>query len=206
MNNKTFIIVIAILIIVSIIGFKAYMPARFDIASRIKVSDFPMEIGEWKAEEIQLSERDYEILETRNLFVRDYKNQAGDSVVLYVIYSEDNRKVSHPPEICLTGGGLTIINKKPIQLTNTIKANKLTMEKKDFLELVAYWYKAGGFYTDSYLKQQLKVVTSRILGRRTAGAMIRLTTVIKEGKEDAALALLKKFGSQVEPLLAKYVP
>src|SRR4030043_2147656 len=162
MNNKTFVIVVLVLVAVSVIGMISYLPTRFDITSKIKVSDFPMEIGEWKATDMPLSERDYEILETRNLFIRDYKNKKGDSVYLYVIYSEDNRKVSHPPEVCLMGSGVNILDKSLIDVTDDINANKLIVEKGDSRQLVVYWFKAGKLYTDKYIKQQLKVVVDRM--------------------------------------------
>ena len=206
MNNKTFIIVVCILIGISIIGLIAYLPVRFDVALKIKVADFPKRIGEWVSIDIPLSEHDYEILETRNLIMRDYKNKRGDSVYLYIVYSEDNRKATHPPEVCYMGSGVTIVDKLPLQITDSIKATKMVVEKSDSRQLVVYWYKAGGLNTDKYLKQQIKIVTDRMLCKRTSGALIRVSTDIKENKQEAALTLLRSFCSQIEPLLAKYAP
>lgn len=206
MNNKNFIIVALVLAVVAVIGVISYLPTRFAISEKVKVVDFPKEIGEWIAVDIPLSERDYEILETRNLIMREYKNSAGDSVYLYIVYSEDNRKVSHPPEVCLMGGGGSILDKSCVQITNSIKAIRLLMEKGDFKQLVVYWYKAGNFHTDKYLKQQLKVVLDRMLGKRTSCALIRVSTDIKDNNQEAALGLIKGFVSEIEPLLARYVP
>lgn len=206
MKNMTFIIIAVILVVVSIIGFKAYLPAPLDAAFKTKVSDFPMTVGEWRATEIPVSERDYQILETRNLFIREYKNNKAESVFLYVVYSEDNRKVSHPPEICLMGSGVTITDKTSVPITDNIRAVKLIVEKQANRELVAYWYKAAGLYTDKYLKQQLKIVTDRMFGRRTSGALIRLSTDMKDDNGEKALSRIKSFVSEIKPLLAKYVP
>lgn len=206
MSNKTFIIVIFILALVSIIGLASYLPARFDIASKVRVADFPQTIGEWASTDIPLSQLEYEILETTNLFVRDYKNAKGDSVVLYIVYSEDNRKVSHPPEVCYMGSGVSIVDKSSVQISNAIQATKMIVEKGDSRQLVVYWFKAGKLYTDKYLKQQIKIVTDRMFGKRNAGALIRLSTEIKDNNQDAALELIRLFCSQIEPLLAKYAP
>ncbi len=206
MNNKNFIIIACILIVVSIVGLTSYFPKRFDDALKIKVADFPKTIGNWIGTDIPLSERDYQILETKNLFIRDYKDPKGNSVYLYLIYSEDNRKVSHPPEVCYMGSGVTITDKAPVQITDSIKATKMTVEKVDSRQLVVYWYKAGGLNTDKYLKQQIKIVTDRMLGKRTSGALIRVSTDIKNDKQDTALALIKSFCAEIEPLLAKYIP
>lgn len=206
MNNKNFFIVVMILGMVSIFGFNSYLPARFDSVLKIKVADFPKTIGVWISTDIPLSERDYQILETRNLFVRDYKNHKGDSVYFYLVYSEDNRKVSHPPEVCYMGSGVSIVDKSPVQMTNSIKATKMVVEKADSRQLVVYWYKAGNLYTDKYLKQQIKIVTDRMFGRRTSGALIRLSTYIKNNDPEATLNLIKSFCAQVVPLLERYIP
>lgn len=206
MNNKTFFIVCAVLALVAVVGIIAYLPARMDIGLKVKVSDFPLTVGEWKGKEEPIGDDVYRILETRNLFIREYKNKAGDLVYMYVVYSEDNRKVSHPPEVCLMGGGVTVVGKTPVQLTPVIRANKLLVEKADARDLMVYWYKAGDYYTDSYMKQQLKVVLGRVFGKRNAGAMIRLSTDIKNGDEKSAVKLIQSFSSKIEPLLDKYVP
>ncbi len=208
MSNKNFVAVIVILAVVGVIGMSAYLPARRASEKEAQMQDFPGKIGEWEVADLPLSKQDYEILETKNLIMREYKNAASqDMVYLYIVYSAGDRKVVHPPEICYSGGGATIIEKSVIPLTDTIKANEFTMEDKDSRQLVVYWFKAGDLNTYSYFGQQLKVVLSRMLKNRSSGALIRVSTPIKEGNQkDAALNLLKSFCRQVEPLLPRYVP
>ena len=206
MSNKTFSIILTIMAIVTALSLAAYLPARTDIALKTKVANFPKEIGEWKGTDLPIEENVYQILETRNLFIRNYKNTQGDSVYLYIVYSEDNRKVSHPPEVCLLGSGATVVDKAAIQLTNAIKANKLLVEDANNRSIVVYWFKAGNLSTDQYLKQQLKTVLDRVMGKRTSSALIRLSTDIKNNDQDAAINLLKSFSRQIEPLLTQYVP
>lgn len=206
MNNKTFFIVTAILAVVTVMALGSYLPARTDIALKTKVADFPKTIGEWDSKDMPVDELTYQILETRNLFIREYKNKNEDKLYLYIVYSEDNRKVSHPPEVCLTGSGASIIKKIPVQITDSIKANKLLVENRDSRDLIVYWFKAGSLYTDNYLTQQFKTVTDRLLGKRTSGALIRMSATIKDNNENAALNLMKKFCAQIEPLLNRYIP
>lgn len=206
MNNKNFFIVLVILLITGALALIAYLPARTDIALKTNVTDFPKTIGEWIGTDLPVEENVYEILETRNLFIRDYKNAKGDSVYLYIVYSEDNRKVSHPPEVCLLGGGATIVDKSPLRLTRTIKANKLLVEEVNSRSIMAYWFKAGSFNTEQYIKQQLKTVLDRVTRKRTSSALIRLSTDIKNDDQEAALKLIKSFAEQIEPLLIQYVP
>lgn len=207
MNNKTFLIATAILSVVAVFGFITYLPTRIDSSSKINVTEFPKKIGQWSSTDIPISESDYEILETRNLIVRDYKNPKGESVQLYLIYSEDNRKVSHPPEVCYMGSGVTVADKTQTRISDSVTANKLLVEKEHARQLVVYWYKAGGLNTDKYLQQQLKVVADRTFGKRTSGALIRMTfDLTKDKDQDYGLNLIKSFYAEIAPLLDKYVP
>lgn len=206
MNNKTFFIVVVILSVVAVLALVSYLPARTDIALKIKVADFPKTVGEWVSKDMPIDEFTYQILETRNLFIREYKNQNDEKIYLYIVYSEDNRKVSHPPEVCLSGSGASIIGRSPIQITNAIRGNKLLVENRDSRDLIVYWFKAGNLHTDKYLTQQLKTVTDRIFGKRTSGALIRLSTDIKDNNETASFNLIQSFCNQLEPLLSKYIP
>ncbi len=206
MSNKNFIIVVIIMALVAAVALASYLPTRNDIALKTKVADFPMTIGGWQGTDLPLSEDDYKILETKNLFVRDYKNAQGQTVQLYVVYSEDNRKVSHPPEVCYMGGGVTIVDKSEVELTPAIKAMEMIVENNDSQQMVVYTFKAGDTYTNQYTSQQWKVVIDRLFGKRTAGALIRFSTDIKSKNQQAAFNLIKSFCSEIEPLLAKHMP
>ncbi len=194
------------LAISGVVALIAYLPARVDITSRTKVASFPMNIGDWKAEEIKLDESVFRILETRNLFVRDYKNKRGEVVQLYVVYSEDNRKVSHPPEVCLMGSGGNVANKAIVDMPGNIKGVKLIVEYGPNQEMIVYWYKAGKFFTPNYLRQQAHVVIDRMLGKRTAGALIRVSAAVKDGDYNKALALIRSFCKEAASLVDKYLP
>lgn len=203
MNNRNFIIVAVILVFAAII---ANAPIKFDPAKETRVENFPKVIGGWQGTDIPLEKRDYEILETTNLIMREYKNEKGDIVYLYIIYSGDNRRALHPPEVCYSGSGATMLNKSVVPITNSLKANKFTVENKDSRQLVVYWFKSNELNTYNYLKQQIKSVAGRMLGKQASGAMIRVSTEIKNGDQDEALKLIKAFCKQIEPLLKKYVP
>lgn len=206
MSNRTFIIVALIMVALAAIVFVAYLPARMDIAAKTKVSAFPMNFGSWHGKEIELDKSVFEILETNNLFVREYTNSDGQKVSLYIVYSEDNRKVSHPPEVCLMGGGETITDKTVVQVTPMIKGTRLVIEKAGSKSMFVYWFKAGDTYSPAYLEQQARVVIGRLFGKRTAGALIRLSADIDASGEKSALEKLQQFSAEIEPLLRKYVP
>lgn len=205
MNNKNFIIAAVILIVISYVVFMVCSPDKSGKNQEIKVSNFPVVIGNWRGVEISLAERDYEILETRNLFVRDYKNIKGESVYLYIVYSTDNRKAMHPPEICYMGSGAEVVSKSAVKVTDNIIANKMLLGSNRKQEIVAYWFRAGSLNTEKYVTQQLKVVLNRMFGKRVSGAMIRVSTDVTSNPE-AAFELIKSFCREIEPLLPKYLP
>lgn len=205
MNNKNFIIILVVLLLAGIMGFVLYLPLRGTEIDDIKMSDFPKTFGDWESEDIILSERVYEQLETKNLIMRNYKNKHGDMINLYIIYSQDNRKVSHPPEICLQGGGATITNKSPIQITDCIQATKLIIENGDSQNLVVYWYKAGKLHTNSYLRQQLKTVVDRMSGKKSSNVLIRVLMQVRDNRQDEALSKIRLFCVEIEPLLKMYI-
>ena len=96
----------------------------------INIAVFPREINLWSAEEYPITEREYEVLETRNVFVREYTSPKGQKVMLFVVYSQNNRKISHPPEVCYTGGGHSVLSKTPLVIEvdgepRPLKVNKL---------------------------------------------------------------------------------
>ena len=73
---------------------------------------FPYVVGEWQGKELQVTEKEYDILETRNLISREYISSSDEKVYLFIIYSETNRGVFHPPEVCMMGGGVKIVDKR----------------------------------------------------------------------------------------------
>ncbi|MFA5118267.1 MAG: exosortase C-terminal domain/associated protein EpsI [Candidatus Omnitrophota bacterium] len=206
MNNKNFFLVVIILVIVACISFFAYLPSKIAALNEKKISEFPLTIGEWSGEDMVLSDKEYEILETRNLIMRNYRNKKGDSVNLYIVYSQDNRKVSHPPEICMQGSGATIVNKTKVNVTDSIVATQLIIEKEFSREVAVYWYKTGSLYSNNYILQQLRSSFGRMFGKMVSSALIRVLTTCDTGKDDFALIRIKEFCRIIEPLLPKYVP
>jgi EpsI family protein len=207
-TKKQFVIILSILIATLAISLPAYLivPASKE---DVLVSKLPMKIGEWQGKDLPIDERSYEILETKNLVLREY-SKGEDKVFLYIIYSQDNRKVSHPPEVCFEGSGITIVKKEqePIELTGNkiVYATKLTVEKADAINIVVYWYKAGDYYTNDYLKQQLSVALASLKFKRTSGALIRLSAEVDPAQPEKALADIKAFAKEVSAYFDQVIP
>src|SRR5438067_461603 len=63
----------------------------------------------WTSTAMTFSDEEMDILETRDYLYRMYSDGKGAPVDLCVIFSEDNRKGTHPPEVCLEGSGSRIV-------------------------------------------------------------------------------------------------
>ncbi|MFA5038124.1 MAG: exosortase C-terminal domain/associated protein EpsI [Candidatus Omnitrophota bacterium] len=203
-KNQT---VVAVLLVALIISLPLYLVSRGP-GEEARVATLPMEINGWTGRDLPVEERAYEILETRNLILREYK-KGERKVYLYVVYSSDNRKVSHPPEVCFEGSGVTIINKNKIEIPlagGKTRANQLIVERAGVINVVVYWYKAGEMYTDNYLKQQFAIAVNHLKFKRTSGALIRMSAESFTGSASDALENIREFAQIASEFFPSVIP
>ena len=74
----------------------------------------PTEIGVWKGEVRAVDQRTYEILETEDVSVVEYKSPLGPPVMLTRVAGFGDRATFHPPEICFVGSHFRIEEREPI--------------------------------------------------------------------------------------------
>ena len=192
-------------ILVILFVFSVFISFRHLSISRaerdmLDINTFPMKIGDWHGSALELSEQDYKILETTNLLLREYINSStGQTLSLFVVYSETNRSVFHPPEVCLMGGGIAMVDKKTEKIDTgeeAFLANKLYLQKNDSRMIALYFYSAGRFYTDNFYLQQAVFAFNQLFNRKKGGATIRVMAHV-DNDEEQTVAELKKFMQQV---------
>ena len=54
----------------------------------------PARVGAWSGADVPLTERQYQLLESRDVLLRDYQTEAGGSVLACVAVAGGNRKVA----------------------------------------------------------------------------------------------------------------
>jgi EpsI family protein len=165
----------------------------------VDVREFPLTMGDWRGEDHEITEREYEILETRNLISRTYTDTSGAEAHVFIIYSETNRSVFHPPEVCLIGSGITIVNKTSDAIdrkASSFPVNKLYLKKGASQDIALYCYKSGGLYTDNFYLQQASFTINQVLGKQGGGATIRVMMTVREN-EEKTLRALKRFMNEV---------
>jgi len=184
-SNIAYIVLIVALVISAVFSINLFFLEKSD-KDIVSVLKFPNIVGQWQGKDLPITEKEYKILETRNLITKEYKNKQGEKIYLFVIYSETNRSVFHPPEVCMVGGGLDLVNKESVSMplrSVDITLNKMNAEKKNYKELVLYCYKAGNIYTSSYYLQQAYLALHQLFGKRVPGATIRVS--MKVGRNES---------------------
>lgn len=203
-NTIGFAVLIVMLIAASAVSLGLFN--REMVASdKLDVHTFPMTVGEWMGRELPITEKEYDILETRNLISREYINNSGDKLYLFIIYSETNRSVFHPPEVCMIGSGLCITDKQ-IESFNVegkvFTTNKLFAEKGRLKKIILNCYKVGNIYTSNFYLQQARLALYQIFRRNVPGATLRVSMAV-ENDRAVTLATLKKFLSRSAVILDK---
>jgi len=202
-KHRKYLVVISILIVVCLLVLKVEK-AKGKIISDIDFKSFPLVVDGWEGRDISLDESVYEILETRDVFIRRYKDKAGDEVELAVVYSGHDRQAFHPPEICYIGAGAQIINqgREVVSLgkVGNLNVNRLDMDYKHNRIKAWYWFLVGDRFVGNYYKQQLYFVWDALRGRKLQGALIRVSVT---GESETLEVKAKSFIEKVAPYLVK---
>jgi EpsI family protein len=185
-------------------------PASPVDAGVLRARSVPLRIGDWTGQEFEPDPVVYETLETRDILSRVYRapDRLGD-VELSVIFSQHNRRATHPPEICLKGSGWETDHRRRVVLRVPRGANA---PETPFVELVSkdargrvlltfYVFKAGRLYTNNYFTQQWEILLMNVRGEPARGALVRFSTEAPAAGRDAARNTLLQFMHTSMPLI-----
>ena len=213
MNDKKNIYFVAVLLLLGMAGTMAWglYFREYREKDTVNIHKFPMRIADWTAVELPLTEDEYAILETHNVVARKYANPDGKRIYLLLVYSQHNRKVSHPPEICYTGSGISIVENQttrvPLEGAKIhIIVNRLLLELRGAQQYAYYWFKVGDSYTPSYWKQQVLIVTKMFRGSSHSSALIRVSSDVISDDKDGAMTNIQQFINLIHPALQEYLP
>ena len=203
---KRYLITVILLLLTAVLTFRAYSLKNY--SGELYTSNIPIIVSDWYGKDLPIDKRTYEILETDDVMMRKYVNSDEETISLAVVFSQNNRKISHPPEVCFSGGGWSITN-RDIQFVTIngkeIKTNRLILEKGSEKLVVLYLYKAGDIFTSNYYIQQFDIILNSLLHRNTSSALIRISTGILTDIDKTTI-LLKQFTKDMVPLLESSLP
>ena len=159
-----------------------------------------------------LDDRTLDILQTNDyLYRRFFHAKSRRYVDFLIVFSANNRKGTHPPEVCLSGSGEEIITSElydaPAGSLGDIPMRELVTQRRDRQTYYLYTFKSGDAYTPSFFKQQMMIFINGLLPERnTAGALIRFHTHVPERDVDTARTLTVAAVATLMPEVSERLP
>ena len=208
---KRYLIVISVLLLLSVttIWLSSKEPSQ---NNALYAKELPMQVDGWTGSDFKVDEKTLQILETDDVLMREYKKDDIPPVELCVVFASNNRKVSHPPEVCYSGGGWSVEENQSISFSEKsdeypdFKANKLIIEKGVKKQLVLYWYKCNKRYATNYYQQQINIAKSQLITGNSTSGLIRTSTIIENNDVTEAMMRLQEFSLTMLPYLTKHLP
>jgi len=144
----------------------------------------------WTGRDTKMDDAILEVLETRDYLLRNYSTEGSPSVFFCAVFSQDNRKGTHPPDLCLEGIGRNIVEKADVTLENVegrgdVGCRSIMVQGGHEREYYLYVYKCGKRYTSSFWTQQAVIFVNGLFSRNASGALIRVSTPVGDDLEAA---------------------
>ena len=151
-----------------------------------------------------MSPKVWEILRRCPYVNRTYKANGWADVVMFISYSQGNRRSSHPPDVSVEGGWNNIIARDQLTVTvgnggQNLPCGEMIVQNGADLEYYLYTYRCGSGYTANWYSQQCKILWNNLLDRRMTGGLIRLSTPVNGGDVDHARKTLSEFLRVLSP-------
>ena len=169
--------------------------------TKLDFSAIPYTVGDWKGEDLAVTPDVTEILGTEDVLMRLYKKtENAPSILLAIVYSDNNRDTFHPPELCYVGSGLELQNKKSISLSlgenQTLDANELLLKNSNKSLKAWYWFAVGNRFVATYYHQQAYFFLDALQGKPLRGALIRVSM---QGKTEPDAQIVSAFITKLMP-------
>jgi EpsI family protein len=184
-------------------------------APREALSSLPSQFGPWTATDIQLDQPTLDVLGPGEFLFRDYEKAGSGQppVSLFIAYfpSQKAGDTIHSPNNCLPGAGWIATQKQRVQIARddgpAFPANRYVVSRTGERQLVLFWWQAHDRVVTNEYWAKYYLVTDSIRMNRTDGGLVRFMTPMFRGESaDAAQARVMALGSQIIPLLSKYIP
>ncbi len=198
----------SLLMIASLVFIKPLAERQEIIPQRQALNTFPLALENLRGHTSYLDKETIDFLGLTDYNLIDFRTPQNQPINLYIAYyqTQKNGVVPHSPKLCIPGGGWRITELVETQFAE-INFNRVLITKGKQQQLVYYWYQQRGksIANEYFLKWHTFV--GSLKHRRTDGALIRLTTMIKN-HEDIQIAeqRLQQFMQLLKPKLHNYIP
>ena len=195
-------------------------PQPAEIA-RTPLALFPLDVGDWRASNFQLLDRDTErVLFADDYMLADYAQPNGPGVNMFVAYYyslNGGGGLIHSPEQCLPGGGWELSAWSTIDTGiasptgGTLSVNRATMRNGLSRQLVYFFLIQGGQPMTSLTATKLSTLFNFLSDGRSDGGLVRfITPILPSESEQSADARLRTFigdvADRLPPFIAEVTP
>lgn len=173
--------------------------------------ELPLLLGHWHGDELPLEQRVVAAAGVDDHLNRVYDDGTAGPIILYVGYYKSQRTgdTIHSPKNCLPGSGWEPAKSGRISVPmpdgSRILVNEYLVEKGLDRQLVLYWYQARGRVIASEYWGKVWMVVDALRRNRTDGALVRISTPVRDGNEKAQ-ARATEFVQLLYPRLSEFIP
>ena len=184
------------------------------IPQRQPLALFPMEFKGWRGVPNTLDRELAGSMGLTDYLLADYTNETGTggSLNFYIAYYASQHAGIHPhsPQLCIPGGGWTIVNQSitalPLANGGSFDANRVVIEKQGVKQIVYYWFEERGRHIAREDSLRYYALRDALVDNRTDGALIRVVAPIYAGDEAAADSMARKLLGDAGAFIQTYVP
>ena len=163
----------------------------------------------FRGHELKLDSNTLMILENPSYILRRYNSPGANTLHFCVIFSKDNRKGTHPPEVCLEGSAdietMADVVVSDVPDRGSVPCRELVVQSGGARRYFVYTYKCGKRYTRSFWVQQFVIFANGLLHRNASGALIRVSTPVRTGVAEARRTSMEMLRIMI-PVLDKELP
>jgi len=208
-KSRYLLVIILLALTATIVNALQYDSKQDDLAGFEELQKIPINIGKWQGQDLHLDENVYEILETRNIIHRNYTDDKGNTILLSIVYYNDTKVDFHAPEACLGGRGESTTKKVKI-LDLHLKNKTIPLEVAEIIATNAnhhglsyYFYKAGSFMGQNYIKMRLNLAKNSLLAGDKSGSLIRFSGNYNNDDDRQRLEkIVKSLMQEILPIIA----
>jgi EpsI family protein len=187
------------------------------LAGEVLPRTIEMSRATYGSSELELEDKVLAILETDDYVYRRFTAESGrdnPNFDLLIVFSKNNRRGTHSPELCIQGSGERILSKGPVDIDAgdaIADGEPLGMREvvsQDSRRTVYYLYvfKSGDSYTTNYTLQQATILLHGLLQRDSAGALIRITVPVVDDDLEGARTLAQEAATKLMPVIDENLP
>jgi len=189
------------------------LPRGEAVPMRKSFDRFPHRVGNWETREGSvLDQGALDILKPHDYMMRRDQDGAGQNVWLFVAYWDTQRKGAQPhsPRNCLPGAGWEPLEASRLTIPlpvpfGAITANRYVIQKDRNQQLVFYWYHSQGKAIAGEMAARFAMVRSSILRRRTDGALVRVSSPVRDSVSETS-ERLTQYIQALYPILGEFLP